>query len=133
MNFITAKAALYVSAQSNVSEIQQQALDYCQTHDYALTAIYHDTGNSQPVLHTVKEAMEERAFHLLLIPSVDHLYGSQLGYLLNFLIDAQESRIDVVCLQPQPTNLFAQGLAIVPQQAEYATNLDEVIHCLRYR
>lgn len=133
MNFVTAKAALYVGCQGNFTEIRQVALDYCQGHDYSLEYIYQDTGSSQPILQSVREMMEERAFHLLLIPSVEHIYENQLGQLLNFLIDAQEAHVDIVCLTPTPTNLYTQALAIVPQSMEQTTNLDDIVRCLRYR
>ena len=133
MNLVTAKAALYIGYHGDTTDIQQQALAYCQTHDYVLTSIYQDTGTTQPVLNTVKEAMEARDFHLLLIPSAEHIYGKQLGQMLTFLIEAQEAHVDVVCLEPKPTSLYTQGLAIVPQSIEHMTTVEDIVRCLRFR
>ena len=76
---------------------------------------------------------EARNFHLLLIPSAEHIYGKQLGQMLTFLIEAQEAHVDVVCLEPKPTSLYTQGLAIVPPSIEHMTTVEDIVRCLRFR
>ncbi len=80
--------------------------------------------------------MEAQEFHLVCLHSFDHV-DENMGHILNFLQDAQECHVEVVCLHPVPLRLGELGLCITPltqeQRAARYASIAEVIRCLRFR
>ncbi len=131
--------ALYLSQEGeHAQEGVEQAEAYCKEHGYHLWkgGIYQ---NDEPhiALDWVREVMNVLAIHTLLIPSLEHIHPNHIGYVLKFLIEAQEANVEVVCLNPAPTRLSHFTLAVVPltqeQQATGAVTLPDIVSCLRFR
>ena len=123
---------------AETDEFMKKARDYCEERGYVLWNgdIYQDQ-EPYVALDWVKEVMNSLAIRTLLLPTVQSIHPTDIGYVLNFLIEAQERHVEVVCLNPVPTRLNQYTLAIVPwsqeQQAAGIAPLSDVIRCLRLR
>jgi len=133
------RVALYLSQEGESDQDRiGQAEAYCEEHGYHLWkgGIYQNDG-PHLALDWVREVMNVLAIHTLLIPSFEHIHPHHIGYILKFLIEAQEANIEVVCLNPAPTRLNRFTLAVVPltqeQQASGAITLPDIVRCLRFR
>jgi hypothetical protein len=123
---------------SEAEEFMRKARAYCEERGYVLWNgdIYQD---QEPciALDWVKEVMNSLTIRTLLIPTIQSIHPTDMGYVLNFLIEAQERHVDIVCLEPVSARLNQYTLAIVPwtqeHQAAGIAPLPDVIRSLRLR
>ena len=125
---------------ARAEEFMSRAQAYCEEHGYVLWNgdIHHDQDQEPHIaLDWVKEIMNSLAIHLLLIPTIQSIHPTDSGHVLNFLMEAQERRVEVICLYPVPTRLNQYTIAIVPwtqeQRAAGIAPLPDVIRHLRLR
>jgi hypothetical protein len=133
--------ALYLSqGESHKEEFIRKAEAYCQEHGYILWNgdIYQEQDQEPNIaLEWVKEVMNGLTIHTLLIPSLQHIHPTDIGAVLNLLIEAQECGVEVLCLGTKPTRLNQFTLAILPltqeQRAIGIMPLSDIIRRLRLR
>ena len=119
-------------------EFRQKARAYCEEHGYALwSGDICQEQESYIALDWVKEIINSLSLQVLLLPGIRSIHPTDIGYILNFLIEAQERHVEVICLEPEPTWLSQYTLAIIPyteeQRAEGIASLPGVIRSLRLR
>jgi hypothetical protein len=133
--------ALYLSQGGVQKEVfVRKAEAYCWEHGYVLWSgdVYQEQDQESGIaLEWVKEVMNGLAIHTLLIPSIQHIHPTDIGYVLNFLMEAQQCHVEVVCLEAMPTRLNQFTLAIIPltqeQRAIGSMPLSDIIRRLRLR
>jgi hypothetical protein len=137
LNTTGKRAALYINApHGSEKDVIQQAHDYCREYGYTFNTyhIYQDTNAMQPSLVWLKDAMDNLAFHVVLVPSLSHI-NTHMGRVLNFLQDAPDCQIEVVCLDPIPTSLLDIGFVPVPLDTTARTagiaSVANILQCLR--
>ncbi len=130
-------AALYIYGER--CDALRQAEVYCEEHSYVLEEerIYQDIEEPRVALRWLCDAMEDLAFSLLLVSSLHHI-SANVGQILNFLQEAQECQVEVVCLEPEPRRLSELELVIAPFDRERSVgteraNLTDVVWLLRTR
>lgn len=131
--------ALYLSQEGeDTQSFLRRAEAYCKEHRFHLW-IGEIFQEQEPhlALDWIREIMDAITIHTILVPSLEHLHATHMGYLLNFLIEAQEAKVKIVCLDPTPTLLQNFTLAVVPLttelQAAGVVSLPEIVRCLRVR
>lgn len=94
---------------------------YCQQHGYVLWNgdIYQEQEQEPSLaLEWVKEIMNGLTIHTLLFLSLQSIHPVDTGYILHFLMEAQECGVEVICLGETPTRLKQYTLALVPLALE---------------
>jgi hypothetical protein len=133
--------ALYLSqGGAQREDFIQKAEAYCQQHGYVLWNgdVYQDRDQEPHIaLDWVREVMNGLTIHTLLLPSIQYIHPTDTGYILNFLIEAQQCDVEVICLDTEPARLNTYTVAIVPrtqeQRAAGVASLPDVIRRLRLR
>lgn len=113
------RAALSLSQKgAEAEEFTKRVRVYCEERGHVLWNgdIYQDQ-EPQIALEWVRKIMNAFA-HTLLIPTIQSIHPTDVGYILNFLIEAQERCVEVICLEPAPTRLNQYALAIIPYTQE---------------
>lgn len=133
------RVALSLSRKGAQAEaFMRKAQAYCEEHGYVLWNGEISLEQEPHIaLDWVREIMNLLSIPVLLLASLQSIHPTDLGHVLNFLIEAQERRVEVICLDPAPTRLSQYTLAIVPwsqeQQAAGIPPLPAIIRDLRLR
>src|SRR5262249_21761791 len=122
---------------TQTQDFMKHAEAYCEERGYYLWNgdIYQEQG-SPIALDWIKEVMSSLAVRTLLIPSLEHIHPTNIGYILNFLIEAQVCMLEIVCLDTIPIPLSHFTLAFVSltdeQLASGAVSLPEILRDLHF-
>ncbi|GCE23261.1 hypothetical protein [Dictyobacter kobayashii] len=135
MQSITPQVALYfhtLGLREDEPVVIRRTYNYCKENQYTFQSIYKDTGMSKPIFREMKQAMKNRAFQILCIPSLLQVHCSHIGQVLHFLQDAQNSQVEIICLYPRPINIFQQNLTLLPAPAQrHLFDLGDIVRYLR--